>query len=738
MMQTAIIPVKQDLVLLGGGHSHLFVLRYFAMNPILSVRVTLITRDIETAYSGMLPGLIAGHYQFDEAHIDLQPLCRYANARLIHAKVEGIDSQAQTIQIENRPPISYNLLSINTGSTPAFGQSDDFDISQFAIKPVDRFLDMWNQVESRLRQGKLNQITVVGGGAGGVELILSLHYQINRLETENFPELTLVYQGDELLQSHNAVVRHRFNQVLRDKKIRLVNEFDAVRFEHGLLIDSNGKQLETETVIWATNATAPAWLENSGIKLDENGFIEVNEYLQSISHGNIFSAGDVASQQHHPRPRSGVFAVRQGIPLAKNLQRSLNKERLKPFKPQLKFLSLISTGSRTAVASQGNWVASGKWLWWIKNRIDHRFMKQFTKLPVMGDSAPELEDAMRCGGCGSKVASGLLQDVLERLSEQSSSSKHQNLSTDVEDAYVVPISTSGNLIQSVDYLRQFINDPYYFGQLAAIHAVSDLYAMGVEPSHVQAIASVPFGDPQKQSQDLYQLMSGALAALDKMDARLVGGHSLESHEFGLGFSVNALTDEPILWKKSGMRVGDKIILTKPLGSGVLFAADMRNQAKGRWIKSAVDEMLISNRDAMQVFRSVGINACTDVTGFGLAGHLSEMLDSSDVSVRLNLDTIPLFEGIEPLIQAGFQSSLFEQNKSPGSVNLTGVDEQDWRVNTLFDPQTCGGLLASVDATRADDCLVDLKQAGVTYASIIGEVIQSDNGNQIIAVASAAI
>jgi selenide,water dikinase len=233
-------------------------------------------------------------------------------------------------------------------------------------------------------------------------------------------------------------------------------------------------------------------------------------------------------------------------------------------------------------------------------------------------------------------------------------------------------------------------------------------------------------------------MSGAMAALDKMDTRLVGGHSFESHEFGLGFSVNALTDEQTLWKKSGMRLGDKLILTKPLGSGVLFAADMRHKAKGRWVNSAVNEMLVSNRAAMQVFRSVGINACTDVTGFGLAGHLSEMLDSSAVSAQVYLDTIPLFDGVESLIQAGFQSSLYEQNRSSGSVETTLDDEKHWRIKSLYDPQTCGGLLASVDSNRADDCLADLKQAGVTHACIIGEVIEAGNENQLIALASAAI
>ena len=738
-MQQDDTPINTDLVLLGGGHSHLFVLKHFAMNALPGVRLTLVSRDLLTPYSGMLPGYIAGHYTRDETHIDLLPLGRYAGARVIHDEVIGLDADRQQLKFAARPALDYDLLSINIGSRPRSPALAHSDASQFAVKPVDRFLESWARLERQLHQRAGDfRLAIIGGGAGGVELALALDHRARNLQSGSGRLLlSIVTDRDVLLPGHNARVRRKFQQILARRSIEVVYGCRVESFFDGLLGNAAGLTIAADAAIWVTQASPAGWLEQSGLELDDSGFIAVNDCLQSRSHEQVFAAGDIAAVIDHPRPKSGVFAVRQGLPLARNLECSLKRQPLKPFRPQRQFLSLISTGDRYAVASRGPWALQGKWCWWLKDRIDRGFMRRFSELPPMqppGESA-DIEP-MRCGGCGSKVGSEVLEQVLTHIDREFDTAGDSGLQH-ADDAAVIAVPPGMQLIQSLDHFRSFMDDPYLFGRIAANHALGDLFAMGVDAHSAMVLANVVFASETKQSQDLYQLMRGVVETLRQHDTLLAGGHSGEAPQMSCGLAVNGFARPEDLMLKSGMSAGDLILLTKPLGSGVLFAAEMRGKARADWIDAALDRMLQSSYAASRCLRQFAASACTDVTGFGLAGHLFEIARASNCAVEIIIDDLPLYDGAAELAQAGIESSLKPQNlRIRHSIRDDGNLAGSSKYPLIFDPQTAGGLLASVAPANAQACLQQLHLLGYAEACVVARALAPDDSGQRLRLVSA--
>ena len=733
-------PVLKDIVLIGGGHSHVSVLRRFGMKPMPGVRLTLITRDIHTPYSGMLPGYVAGHYDYDQVHIDLGPLARFAGARLYHGEVEGLDPGERLVQVPGRPPVHYDLLSINTGSRPRTIDVPGALEHALPVKPIDRWLRDWQALQARVLNSRGDfRMIVVGGGAGGVELALSTRHRLTSLLRDQGDEVSrlhyeLLTDGPDILPTHNAGVRSRFGRVLDERGIAVHLNSKVIAVEHNGVQVESGEFRSADAVLWVTYAAAPNWPGQSGLAVDEEGFISVDRELRSVSHPEVFAAGDVAAMPD-PRPKSGVFAVRQGPVLGENLRRAVAGRPLKRYRPQRNFLGLISTGDTYAVASRGNWSWEGKLLWTWKDWIDRRFMQRFNELPEMAqEPGPELGSiadadairelstlAMRCGGCGAKVGSTVLSRVINRLPAQRRDDVLIGLDSP-DDAAAFEVPPGKVMVQSVDYFRAFIDDPYTFGRIAANHALGDIFAMGAEAQSALAIATVPYGREQIVEQTLSEVMTGALDTLAPTGAVLAGGHSSEGAELAFGLTVNGLIEKDALLRKGGMQPGDALILTKPIGTGTLFAADMRGKAKGRWVDGAIQSMLVSNRDAAACLYRHGATACTDVTGFGLLGHLVEMTRASEADVRLELRAIPLLDGAEQTVAAGILSSLQPQNvrlrravRDPDSLSTHP------RYPLLFDPQTAGGLLASVPADTARGCLDELHRLGYSQAVIIGRV-----------------
>jgi selenide, water dikinase len=279
-------------------------------------------------------------------------------------------------------------------------------------------------------------------------------------------------------------------------------------------------------------------------------------------------------------------------------------------------------------------------------------------------------------------------------------------------------------VQTVDHFSALVDDPFVFGQICVNHALSDLFAMGATSSHVLALATVPYGADDKQEEMLYQLLSGATKALADAKTFLVGGHTSEGKDLTLGFACNGWIEPHQVWRKSGLVPGQSLILTKALGTGSLFAADQRRQAKGRWIESAVASMLQSNRTAADCLREHGATACTDVTGFGLAGHLLEMIAASQVTVHLQMGSVEQLPGVEKTLQAGIVSSLHERNRQSALPRIQTHSLSAMSFQILFDPQTSGGLLASVPSAQVKTCLNDLHRLGFTASCCIGTVDSS--------------
>lgn len=736
-------PVLKDLVLLGGGHSHVAVLRKFGMRPLAGVRLTLICRDVHAPYSGMLPGFIAGHYGFDDAHIDLGPLARFAGARFYHDEASGLDLANKRVLCRNRPPVPYDVLSINIGSTPNTAQVPGASEHAVPVKPIDRFVAHWQEVAARvLARNDTVRVGVVGAGAGGVELLLSVRHRLGRLLAEQGRgadnlEFHLITDSDDILPTHNPKVRAKFRRILARRGINVHTAHKVAGVEAGLLRCGNGADIALDEILWVTMASAAPWLQGTGLDLDEGGFVRVNDSLQSLSHRDVFAAGDIAAVVNHPREKAGVFAVRHGPPLARNLRRALLNRRLRAFTPQRKYLSLISTGERYAVASRAHWALEGRLVWRWKDWIDRRFMRKYNRLPEMeekaeADVAPGLADAkvikeisavaMRCGGCGAKVGSTVLAHALDALDPVARDDVLVGLQAP-DDAAVVEVPAGKVMVHTVDFFRAFIEDAYVFGQVAANHSLGDIFAMGAEPQSALAIATVPYGVEAKVEETLFLMMSGALKVLRAADAALVGGHTSEGAELALGFSVNGLAERGRLLRKEGMRAGDVLVLTKALGTGTLFAADMRLKAKGRWIEGALESMLQSNREGAACLMRHGARACTDVTGFGLLGHLVEMTRPSGVDVELTLSSIPVLDGALETVRAGIFSSLQPENvRLRRAIRDADKAARHELYPLIFDPQTAGGLLASVPHDRAEACLAELKRAGYERAAIIGRVL----------------
>ncbi|MGB5562511.1 MAG: selenide, water dikinase SelD [Sedimenticolaceae bacterium] len=751
-MQTVQTPVVKDLVLVGGGHAHVTVLRRFGMRPVPGIRLTLITRDIHTPYSGMLPGYVAGHYGFDQCHIDLGPLARFAGARLYHAEVEGLDLDGGKVIARGRPAVGFDLLSINTGSRPRTLEVPGALQHAMPVKPIDNWLVQWQALQQRVLASKgVFRIVVVGGGAGGVELALSTQYRLRGLLGSQGDDPTrlqyvLLTDAATIVSTHNAGVRRRFERVFAERNIELATRARVVEVGPGSVeVEGQGSR-PADAVLWVTQASAPAWPGAAGLAVDAQGFIRVNEYLQSVSHPHVFAAGDVASMPD-PRPKSGVFAVRQGRVLTENLRRAGTGRRLLPYRPQRHFLGLISTGDRYVIASRGGWSLEGQWLWGVKDWIDRRFMQRFNELPAMtGEAAPVLAEgvadaqairelstlAMRCGGCGAKVGSSVLSRVIQRLPEQRRDDVVIGLDSP-DDAAVYRVPEGMLLAQSVDYFRAFIDDPYVFGQIAANHALGDLFAMGAQAQSVLAIATVPYGRERVVEETLFDVMSGALEVVARTGAVLAGGHTSEGAELAFGLTVNGFITPDKVLKKGGLRPGDALILTKPVGTGTLFAADMRRRAKGRWIDAAIDSMLVSNQAAAECLPRFGATACTDVTGFGLLGHLIEMTRAAEVDAEISIDAVPLLDGAVETVAAGILSSLQPQNlRLRRAVRDLERSSRHPRYPLLFDPQTAGGLLAGVPSAQAEGCVQALRDLGYSEASIIGRVLERSSAAEPIA------
>ncbi len=712
--------LSDHLVLAGGGHSHALVLLRWAMHPKLrpAGMITLVNKASTTIYSGMFPGVVAGKYKIDEILIDLRNLASKAGVSFVMAEIEGINLKDKKLLLAGRPEIEYSLLSLNIGTKTNLNFnsiiSSDKNLA-IPIKPFSESLSFIVDQDIYKDDSYAKPFVIIGAGFSGIEIAFSL-----RKRWPKRPIQLKVKRGRKLAKN-------------------LLNTLKALNIE---LIQKNSSVLYPSLI--CTGNQSFEWIKDSGLPVNQDGRVLTKNTFQVLNYPELFAVGDCGVIKDDSRPSSGVWAVRSAIPLAKNLESITKGLKLQEWKPQRKAIQLLDINSSKknskAFISWGKFlIGPFNWLSRLKELIDKRFMSKFYLLNDMASEKFSENEIIRCRGCAAKLAYVPLQSALNNLDFIKSST---------DDSINIGVLSSGKtLIQSVDGFPALISDPWLNGRLLAFHSCSDIWACGGSVVSAQSVINLPSLSNNLQQKLLVQVLEGINSALTIQGARLIGGHTLESIKISdepssLGIesslTVNGFINNKLhFWHKGGMEKGDQLLISRPLGTGVIFSAFMNGRVKPYELDSVLNEMnqsqhqivdYINNLENINKYSKI-VNACTDITGFGLLGHLSEMLESTNINqlnmnlepvkVILELDKIPVYNGVKKLLYKGFESSLSPSNKI-FLKNIYGAkdlrfeliyndfsfesDLYNTMLKVLVDPQTCGPLVISCSSIYSEELL----------------------------------
>ncbi len=720
----------RELVLVGGGHTHVQILRAFAMRPPPDVRTTVVLDRPIAVYSGMVPGFVAGQYVAAELEIDVVPLARRAGARVILAAATGVVPPERRILLAGRPAIAYDLASFDIGSTVAGLDVPGVREHALATRPIGRFVESVDELAARAAaSGETFRTVVVGGGAAGVELAFTFDARLERAGTGR--RLTLLEDSERVLAGFAPSLERRALAEARRRGIEVATGRRVVEVAADAVVLEGGERLPAAAVLWAAGAAGTDLFRDSGLPVDERGFVWTRPSLQIDGHDDLFAVGDCGTQRAHPgTPKAGVYAVRQGPYLERNLRARLAGRKLVPYRPQRQFLTLLNLGDGQALGSKWSVSFGGPAAMRLKDRIDRRFMRRFqvlagdgrlteafARLPAMGDG-----EEMLCGGCAAKLGQGSLERVLARLGPPAPDPQVALGIEAADDVAAVNLPGGRVVVSSLDAFRAFTDDPHLVGRVAAVNAASDLWAKGVAPRFAHALVALPEdADRARREEILYQVLAGARAAFDGEETTLLGGHTTTAPGLLVGFHLEGVAEfASDLMTLAALAPGCALVLTKPLGTGVLFHADMQGRARGPWIESAIASMLASNAAAARLARAAGAAAATDVTGFGLAGHLGRMAAKSGVTAVVDVDRLPALPGALELLAQGLRSTFHEENaRARRGIRVEPAAAVHPRLELLFDPQTSGGLVLGVPPDRAERLLASLAEAGYPAATVIG-------------------
>lgn len=360
-----------QIVLLGAGHAHVEVVRRLARRPIAGAQVTLVTREKQTPYSGMLPGVIRRDYSAAQAHVECSTLARASGVRLIVAAAQAIDPPGGRILLAGNRAVPFDLLSVDVG-----GELPMPPGSGVAVKPIGRFLARLDDVERRLPSHA--PIAVVGNGPAGVELALALAW---RLDGPARPHIVLIGHDAEPLAATPARARRIARAALVRAGVQIISGVDVVGQTDGAVILAGGARVPAAAAFWAIGVTAPRFIATSGLAVDAAGCIRVDATLRSLSDRRVFAAGDCAAFDP-PLPKAGVWAVRAGPMLECNLRRAADGQQPLPWRPQSRALAILGLGGGRALAWRGRWVFGGLGLdghvaWWWKDWLDRRWVRRY-------------------------------------------------------------------------------------------------------------------------------------------------------------------------------------------------------------------------------------------------------------------------------------------------------------------------------------------------------------------------
>ncbi|QDY70857.1 selenide, water dikinase SelD [Qingshengfaniella alkalisoli] len=715
MLNTPLL--SHDLVLVGGGHSHAIFLRKWGMKPLPGVRVTLINPGPTAAYSGMLPGHVAGHYTREALDIDLVRLCRFAGARLILAPATAIDTGRKHICVKSRGEIGYDVASLDIGVHSRMSGIEGFDAHAVPVKPLGAFATRWQAFLADVSAGtRRPQVAVIGAGVAGVELAMAAMHALRQIPKTS-PKVTLIEGRSTILPSQPAP-RSRLKRALDDNGIALHLNALIDRIDGDGVLLADGQRIASQFILGAGGAAAHRWLADSGLPTTEDGFVHTGPDLRVRDTDSLFAVGDCAHLDHAPRGKAGVYAVRAAPVLFHNIRAKLQGGPLRPFHPQREYLKLVSLGDKSALAEKWGMTLAGPHLWRWKNHIDQTFMEKFRDLPEMREAVPmpgaraqtnEINQPL-CGGCGSKVGAKTLATALAQLPQ---GTRSDVLSTPGDDAAILQIDGTRQVL-TTDHLRAFTEDHGLLARIATLHALGDIWAMGATPQAALLSITLPRMTPALQERSLTEITAAASNVLAQTGAEIVGGHTTMGAELTIGLTLTGLASkQPITI--AGAQPDDVLVLTRPIGSGVLLAAEMQGKASGNDIATMFDRMCQPQDDAAAILSDA--NAMTDVTGFGLAGHLLNICHASGLGAELELETIPIYAGALDLVGQGVRSTIWQDNREATPVQ--GASGR--RGDLLHDPQTAGGLLAAIRPGQGADVIARLRTAGHD-AQVIGRMV----------------
>lgn len=705
------------MVLVGGGHAHVQVLRRWAMKPPADVRLTVVVDRPVAVYSGMVPALVAGEVARHELEIDVRPLARRAGAAVVVDPMVRVDAGARTIHTASgRPPLRYDVASLDIGSTVA--ATDLPGVAEHAVptRPIVRLLDRLDAALARLQGQGTPRVVVVGAGAGGVELAACLQGRLAR--QQRAVDVTLVSSGDHLLPGAPDAFVRTTARALGRRGITVVGPASAVEVTADAVALADGRRLPADLVLWVTGAVGHAVLGQSGLPVDPRGFVHVRDTLQVVGHDTLFAVGDCALLVDHPWvPRAGVYAVRQGPVLGDNLDAWLQGASLRSYTPQSDFLSMLNLGDGTAVVGKWRRAARGRWVWRWKDRIDRAFMERFQVLGPAGRSdtpfgraMPAMDgDGMVCGGCAAKVDARTLHALLPDVDVEPDGVVVGLAARD--DAARVAVG-GGDVALTVDGFPPFCDDLWLVGRAAVANAVNDVHAKGATPRYALATLHGAAGDA------LDALMAGVRRGLSEAGVALVGGHTASADAPFVGLTVVGDAGGR-WWGLHGSTAGDILVLTGPVGTGILWRADALGRAAGPWMDAVAAAMVRGQGAAAAVLAAAPVHAATDVSGFGLAGHLVELATASDVACTLHPEGVPRFEGVDVLLRSGLRSTAHPANAAVAGVQR-GPHLDPVAIDVVYDPQTAGPLLVALPAGAVADVLAALAAAGHDGA-VVGTV-----------------
>jgi len=672
---------RYSLVLVGAGHSNIALIRRFAMDPLEGVRLVVINPESTAPYSGMLPGFLAGQYIADELFIDVAALCKQAGARFIRGSLKRVDAATKTLTIRHQALtnsrelcIPYDYAVLNTGAAPA----DSFPSTHpgcYYVKPIRELLIDLPRIDEKMRGGNRSMV-IAGGGAAGIELAFAFRSRYGSDAT-----ITLVSRRsidhDNALSAGASVIR----RALEKKRITLLESVEVTQAVVDEVRLSDSRSVAAHVVCVATPVKAPSWIEQSGLA-GKDGFLTVNTELQVDDCEGLYASGDIVNLPSS-RGRSGVMAVRAGQYLAKALWQKIQGRHVSPFRPQKHWLTLLNLGDGEAIAVRGSFAYKGASLFKLKDRIDQKFMARFKPRKMSST------EAMRCEGCAAKLPGNMLTSVFGQQFEDGAITAQHGVSQ----------------IRSIDALTHLVDDPYLVGVLAMRHAVSDVWAMGASPTTALTLIAVERALSQHlEASEFVQAQAGLQDAAQAYGVEIVGGHSLSLNQPMIAVQVEGECARPV--HKSGAMAGDELWITGPVGSGILFAALASGLTIGASIDQWISNALKSLFEASQTAAQEGVHAMTDVTGFGLAGHIHEMLSGKNLGIQW-AENIVTFPGVDECIARGIQSTAYVDNvryaqqtghKAPSAV--------------VFDPQTCGPLLIAAPPEIAKRVVQHWGEAGL--------------------------